>query len=222
MRISNFWIGLGAIAFNFASYPAYAIQIYVDASAGFNRILKGATYFDTGSTETPTGGAGINLAVLYRVNPFNVRLPIHIGLQHRMSTGTLSTESVGVQALYPIVRAQLQRIYISVGATPLVWNKVGGSSGLALYSKKSVGTFAGVAEAGYEFPITPEISLAGGVATQYARTASVADATYMTFEYFGMFRFYFGTPPDFDARDQDRDNDRDKYRGYRYPYGVPR
>ena len=164
-------------------------------------MLGGATFFGPTIGTTGFGIAGNFTLGVDLSQPRNL---IHFGLgietKYLSAAGTGGTASMLVP--YPMLRLAMRRIFLSLGASPIVRTQ-----GTILSA------MCGMAEAGYLFPIDPEIDFglsAGVQAIEYKSVISPSAAIDGSM----FFRFYIG------KRAKNGGPGMDAYRGWRYPYGV--
>lgn len=147
----------------------------------------------------------------------------YVGAQHRLLTGASDTRYFGLQAAYPMVRMETNRFFVGAGATNFVWTRARTESGLD-YFHRSPSTLAGLLEAGYVWPITPQVAFQAHASGQVMRGESETLGPKPTVELTAVLRFrLFGGSSTF-AEEKRRSSGFSggpgQYEGYRYPYGF--
>src|SRR3989338_6506003 len=145
------------------------------------------------------------------LNRPNAPVVFHFGIQHRLATASRGTDYFGLQATYPFLRAEWSAIYITAGATPLIWKRAMRESGIDNFNQMA-GSLAILAELGFAFFITPEVSFLAGATGQALR--SPAGAGPYVLDVTVGFRFFYGT--------YEKTRDRRPFDGFRYPKGWQR
>ena len=186
---------------SFHARNASAAEWYTETGGGISDMIGGGTFFG------PTIGAlGLGMAGTFTlgVDLSQPRNLIHFGLG--LETKFLSASGVGGSASmlvpYPMIRLAMRRIFLTLGASPIIHAK-----GTLLTA------MCGLAEAGYLFPIDPEIDFGLSAGIQAVDYQSVI-APSAALDASVFFRFYIG------KRSKNSGAGMDAYRGWRYPYGV--
>lgn len=205
---------LASLAFSLASPAALSQGLYLDAGLGATSIMGGAsTFFGQGADALIIGAAG-NAFLAYEFNPSS-SVQIHLGAAGRLNVGTDANIVNSTISVYPAVRFEGQRLYVTLGLTPgLVWKRAAGGAGIGGYQMVA-GALGGYADVGLlwrpvdywhmALAISAETYMNGGVIAPYI---------------FGAFiemRFYI-----FQAKGGGSGGGSTKrtYDGWRYPFGV--
>ena len=146
-------------------------------------------------------------------------MALHIGAQYRFATsydGTTGNQ-LSTHAFYPMLRLEAsQTVFISIGATPLLLIRDGvgyGFDGLA----RPAGAFAFMADVGYNFRITPSVSIIVYAGGQTALSGGGLSPR-PNLESAALMRFWIDAADDFSATEE-RKRGNSQYEGWRYPYG---
>ena len=199
-----------------AARPVWAASsFYYELQGGVTQIRGAAPFFGTGIPATADMGAAFNLSLAYSTSGGQIPFEVQIGLNHRLSTGSNGTESsYSLMASYPMVRIQMSQIFVTVGATPLIWRRVEPSAGIENFSMPS-SAWSYLGEAGFLWSVTPQFSLGTAAAAQFVKAGEemspqpVAEVT-------AVLRFYFGFSGGGSGA---RSNSSNEFKGWRYPFG---
>ena len=184
--------------------PALAFQFYVDAGGGLSKLSTPAGL---------TSGTATELAVLFPFTHPSSQIGLHFGAMHRTSSATSGATYYGLQAIYPVIRLEALRVFITGGATAVtLWSRARGNAGFDGF--KRVSGFAAYGEAGYEHPITPEISIIASAFGEFYSAGSpdgLASQTSIS----GLlgFRLFYGAPAPSSGPPRGLE-------GWRYPFGL--
>lgn len=187
---------------------------YFEVLGGYSIIKGGDPLLGSAASGMLAYGGSFNGAIAIDITTSKRKtstknLKFHLGVQHRLAKGWAGTESYGLQATYPFARLESFNIYVSLGATPIVFSSVAGGS-YGLQTK----TYGAMAEVGYDYVITPEASFIASLGSQIIRAPS-GYGPMPTFELTVGMKFTYGGPPNFVKNDRDYGD----YEGERYPFG---
>ena len=198
-RAKMFALGICMISLH--ARDASAVEWYTEAGGGLSDMIGGGTFFGPKIGATGFGAAGTFTFGIDLSQPRNL---IHYGLG--VETKFLSASGTGGSASmlvpYFLIRLAMRRIFLSLGASPII--RAQGSI---------LSAYCGLAEAGYLFPIDPEIDFGVSAGIQAVDYKSVI-APSAALDASVFFRFYIG------KRSKNSGPGMDAYRGWRYPYGV--
>lgn len=150
-----------------------------------------------------SGGFG-KLAFLLPLLGGSEGIFLHAGADVRGFQTTYLGNSTTFASLYPSARLEWWRLALVGGYTPYVW-KNSPSDSLSRWT----GTRATLLEIQFLLPITPEIDFGLSAGRQQYQQQ------FSTTEFGAFFRIYF----DYEESDASA---RRKFRGWRYPFGIPR
>lgn len=189
---------------SFHARPASATEFYFDAGGGVTQILSASNFLGSTDSTLAMGGAFTG-ALGMDVSGAGRSLRFHFGILHKFLTGTDTAGSYGMQATYPFLRIEMKRFFLTLGATPLLQK----NTGAGYISATGLGMLG---EAGFMFPITPEIAFGLNAGSQWISGGGGLSPA-PAFDLGGFFRFYFG-------KRSSGGSGMENYRGWRYPYGV--
>lgn len=185
---------------------AFAVPFYLDTGVGASQIFPSSAF-----------GLAFNLGALaeFKLEPGEPE--IHLGIQSRLSNFVSEGNYYGVMAPYAVARVQWPNIFISGGASSLVWGSQSSSpsSNALNLIYKATSYFA---EAGGLWPLIPTFSLGFSVAATFAKSnfirfpAPVYDGTFFM-------RFFIGS---LGGNGESDPTVRSEFKGWRYPYGRSR
>ena len=199
---------------------AHAIsRFYFDMAGGLSWIKGPNTFF---SSEVPSNiGIGTLFLLGFGANVFPMPSPFYIqfGYQARMSNGSQGTMSYSIIGNYLTVRFELQRYFLTTGASLFTLKRNLPGSGLTGYSKAS-GAIGIMVEAGYIWPITPAVDIMAAAGGQIYTTGGVMGPRPI-YDLAMLMRSYIGAPRSFGKTRSYYGQDGD-FDGWRYPYGWPK
>lgn len=191
--------------------------ISADAGGGIARLLAPGPFFQTGDSSLGTGTA-LSASGALQITPVNSRVRLFFGAAYRYTTGSDDSASFALQGIYPMLRLALPGLYVSVGATPLLWGRDVATSGDGW--RRRMGSVGYFSEVGIEYGLSPEASLiaaVGGQVVNSSGTLSPRPALDLT----AQIRIYF-----FPLRPGEgagaRGSSSDFLDGWRYPFGIPK
>lgn len=195
-------------------------QFYYEFGGGVGNIRQAGSFFNNAAPANLGFGGGLSLGIAYNIAPPKSTFGVHFGLIDRFVTGS-ATESYFINSLYPMVRFEGMRIYLTFGISPLNWRRHSTSAGFDSFNR-AVGALGILTEIGYSWPITPEVTLSLSTSAE----AISSGGTYGPRPILGaqaVFRFFIGKNQNFKKeKGRFRPEDGEAYEGYRYPYGAPR
>lgn len=204
VRISRIALAASFLAF-FGARDASAVIYYFEFGGGLAKMKSASALYSTSTQKAPdsmSGGAG-QATLGFNLQESQRGLLLQLGLQGRY----VSASGHDLLATYPIARLELWRLGLTFGYTPFLWDGIG-------FKKLSGASSAMVAELVFLMPITPEIDfgLSGGM--QWVTLESGGKSPSPSTEYGAFFRLNFGMS-------DNQASERRKFKGWRYPFGVP-
>lgn len=192
-----------------------AQSLYYEVEGGVSQVREASPFFGGGEAKTLAFGAAIDFGLFTGFTPKNKKniFELQVGIQGHYVTATASGGAVSMLTPYPVVRLQAARLFLTAGASPLVYKTTPASSSFT----PSTGSIAVLGELGLLWPITPEFSLglvAGGEAVSTGGTLSPKPAAELTI----LMRFYFKL---FGIGGDGNGSGRSsiEWNGWRYPFG---
>ncbi len=219
-------LSLAALALGF-SVPANANIFYVELAGGLSSFQNGSPLFGVGAPTASQWSYAYNSSFFMTLGDGKNPLDIQFGVQGRFSNGWYTTDpsapnnsnttNYSVVAAYPMVRLQLSKIYLGLGATPFLWKHSGIETGLPL--DNATGSIAAIGEAGLLWAVTPEFSLGLGAAGQWFSTGgSLGPAPFLDLT--ASMRFYFGSAGKWGSGESVSKSGSNEFKGWRYPFGY--
>lgn len=185
-------------------------------------VFAGAFYYEAAgglgksAVESASGlGLSVNNALLVSFGGTRRAFTLQLGVQHRLSSASDAAYSYGFQTVYPVIRLQMSRVYLSLGYTPFVWKRVSTESGFDNFSRAR-STTATLGELGILWPVTRKFSFITAGGAQMIRgdgpqsSKPSWDATVGMRIYFGFFGPAVG------------ERSSGEFHGWRYPFGMIR
>ena len=203
-------VAFGISVIFLGSSMAHAGSFYVETAGGVAKFQQASPFYGASAPNSTGIGYDTDIALMANLGSGGP-IEFHVGLQNRLSSASAGSQNYLFEALYPEVRVQFSRIYLSFGATPLVWMRNQTTPGLDQIASAS-GALSMLGEAGMLWPITPEFSLglaAGAQAVKSSGTLSpkpILDGTVLMRFYFGFFK-------------SGSEASSDEFKGWRYPFG---
>jgi len=185
---------------------------YVDAGGSVVHMHNPDPFYGTGIPSAGIG-YGLNLGIFTTFTEKSPLVNLQFGIEDRFSTGGDSSQQASYQfmAVYPVLRLQLSRLFLSAGYSPIVWRGEtlnGSSSALTEVS----GASSYLAEAGTLFPITPKFSFGASLSGEWVHAdPSWSPRPIMAGNFFMRFYFGFGSGGG--------SSNSTEFRGWRYPFG---
>src|SRR6185437_6321732 len=105
---------------------AHAMEYYFEIGGGLSQISNAPAFFEGSDPNAPsTLGLGLAAAFTFAFNlsPDDAPAMFQLGVQQRMSTGSNGATSDSLQASYPILRVQFGETFVTLGATPFIWQR---------------------------------------------------------------------------------------------------
>ena len=202
-----------------APQTALASRFYFEMAAGLAQIRSSATFFATDAPNPLSFGIALSAALMGKVTPLDSPIGLHLGLQHRYSTGLDDYYVYTVQATYPVVRIEAKRVYFTLGATPFVWKRIAETAGIDGIARADA-WYGGLLEVGYTVPITPQALFAvTASAEEYFKGGTLSPNPVLGLS--AVLRFAIGKYNS-SRGGPDSARDLDPYDGWRYPRGYPR
>ena len=198
---------------------ALASKFYLDIGAGASSITGGSNFFNNGQPIAIDRGICLTVGLGTRVSNSNAEIGLHLGLQYRIASGSTSSMSYSVQGLYPIIGFEASRLTVFAGITPLIWKRISPTPGFfdSLHlATPGIGILLGTS---YLWMITPQVAIGLMFDGQTVFTSG-SFSPKPAIEGTGFLRFLLGHSPS--ALDAPDPVQREKYDGYRYPFGNPR
>jgi hypothetical protein len=183
-------------------------SFYADAGGSIVQIHSPSPFWANGAPNASIG-YGLNYGIWTTFSNNDPALNLQFGVVNRYSSASGNGATYGFMAAYPVLRLQISRIFISAGATPLVWQSLD-YNGVSYGIQRAVGAMSYLGEAGILFPITPKFSFGASATAEYVKQNSVSSPSPIGSANLLM-RFYF----DFD----NGSHQSSEFRGWRYPFG---
>jgi len=183
---------------------AQAGPIYLDVGVGGAQIIGGAPLYGASTPTSPSMGFAANAAAFWNLNKSYSLVQLHFGFSYKLSTSSFDGGELLLQGLYPTLRLETYRFYLSGGVSPLLW--MNDSEG-AIVGATSLGYFG---QAGLLWRIVPFFHIALETTGQFINAPGgmgpkpALDVCYVM-------RFYLTNPSDLKKMSWD---------GWRYPFGI--
>lgn len=197
----------GAILiFLYSNNRALAVPFYLETGVGASEVFP-----------THSFGLAMNLGILGELKLDPGEPEIHLGIQTRLSNFVSEGTYYGLMAPYAVARIQWPNVFISGGASSLVWGGQSSNPSSSRFSMIYQAT-SYFAEVGGLWPLIPTFSLGFSAAATFAKN------NYIRFPspvYDGIFfmRFFLGT---IGGNSESDPSARVEFKGWRYPYGRSR
>jgi hypothetical protein len=214
-------IWLIAIAITLIPSGSHAAKPYFEMGAGAAQI-RGAEEFFGGSTpDNLDFGATLNFTLAVNFGEPRSPAAFHFGLQHRYISGAGENQAFAMQASYPILRIEIQKFFITLGATPFMWKRAQTTAGLDAFSMPEA-SLAALVELGGQWAITPSVAFVLAMAGQTVRSSEAGFSPKLAIEGNVALRFYFGKGgTEINAASKSYGSGgMGEYNGFRYPYGM--
>lgn len=194
----------------FLAQKLRAGDVYIETGVGASQIRRASQMF-SGMTDTPDVGLALNAMVGWNLMSPGSTLQIHIGVQDRFLTSYENGTPHGMHSIYPIVRFELPRLYLGVGATPFVFKNSGDPYSLSYQQETSA--LAVIGELGLLWRVVPYFHFSIGASVQAAQNVGgiypfpAADVT-------AQMRFMLG------VGENRQEAAKRHHDGWRYPFGI--
>ncbi len=207
-----------ATALLHANCAEAASRFYWEMGTAITQIRTASPFFGGNAAGVLRLGVGFSGGVAVKLTSPKGSVGVHLGILTKYTSGSDASHSYSLLAPYPILRFEGARVFASLGATPLVWRRVGQSFGIDGLERK-LNTVAALIEAGYLHPITPQVSLVGVIGTQFAAPLdSRSFSPRPAIELGASLRFYLGGNSPEGAQNKTPAWEED-FSGWRYPFG---
>lgn len=186
----------------------------MDAGGGASQV-RGANPFFTTSESTLNVGVALNFTAAVQLTRVNSRGRVFFGASHRYLTASDNQAEFGLQTTYPVLRFAFPGLFLTLGATPIVWRK-DTATGVDGWHRV-LNSVSYLAEVGIEYGLSPEASL---IAAGTGQIVSLAGQTSPkpSFDLTAQIRIYFFPRSSGDSSSSSSDY----LDGWRYPFGVQR
>lgn len=195
-------------------------RFYLEFGGGVSMLQSSATFFGSAVPSTLGLGTALNGALAIKLMRAGAPVDVHLGAAYRYASGSNGTTSYALQGAYPFLRFVFRgAVFLTLGATPYLWKRESTTPGFDGPVAIS-GRIGALGELGYQWPVTPAVTLALSGALQ-TTTGPGGLSPLPAFEAGGQIRFHLAQlfQPDGGG---DSSSGSGPYDGWRYPYGVPR
>lgn len=107
---------------------AKASAFYIETGAGISQMRSGSPFFGTGAPSVFDYGLDIETAFFFSFSG-NSPLDFQLGLQGHLFNASTDTTNYALIAPYPMMRIQMSRIYLGLGATPFNFKRTAATAG---------------------------------------------------------------------------------------------
>ncbi len=200
---------------------------FVETGLGIDQMIGGKPYFED-APGVSGFGSQLSLAIGLDTSHWYRRpkpIWVHFGvwaqldmMSNALSNGTLNSLNFG--ALYPFARVHVKQVFLTVGGSPFLFSSEGVDASLTGMKMKT--SFIGLlVQAGYEWEITPEVSMLFAGQNQTAFRGKAGPSPSALYAATLSFRFFLFPDSSWKRRRRYYGEDEDPYPGWRYPYGWP-
>lgn len=198
----------------------YGASLYLETGAGIAQIRGASEFFGDGAPSVLGLGASLNLTLGANLSARKAPIAFHVGIQHRFTTGSDTLGSYALQASYPMIRVEMEKVFFGLGATPLVWKRTGLTAGVDGFAMED-SAIAILGEFGVQLPITPDVAFIMSSAVQAVKTSTGNFSPMPSIEGSFALRFFIGGGTSINAPDARKDRGGlGEYEGHRYPFGI--
>jgi hypothetical protein len=184
---------------------------YVDAGGSITHIKAPEPFYGTGVSSVEFG-YGLNFGIFTTFTERSPALNLQFGLEDRYTSSAAGApgDSMQFMAVYPVLRLQLSRLFLSVGATPLVY-RGDTINGVSTSLTSVSGAISYLGEAGLLMPVTPKFSFGASGSGEWVDSGStLSPKPILAANFFMRFYFDFGSGETMNSSE---------FKGWRYPFG---
>ena len=185
---------------------------FVDAGGSYVQMKSDNAFFGN-QISSSNHGYGLNLGLWTTFTNGNPPLEIQLGVEDRYANIVSSQDYYGLNVVYPVLRLQASRIFLSGGYSPYVFRSIGGSTSSNQTLSLVKGGSSLLGEVGTLLPITPRFSFGiSGVYESVSVGGVKSPSPVISANLFMRFYFGFGSG----GLGGRKSNE---FRGWRYPFG---
>ncbi len=194
-------------------------RFYYELGAGVSQVRQATPFFGDSAPTNLSFGTAIVFGFGLDFGSNESVMNFHFGVSERYTTGSKDSVFYSMHAPYAYVRLDGKKLFLTVGAAPLVWQRIGSTAGIDAFKKVS-GAIGLLGELGFSFPITPIVNFEFITGSEIVlKGGSISPKP--TLELLGCLRVYMGGRTLFEKeRKYYGAGGPGEYDGWRYPYGF--